>query len=193
VAPRRTHSGPQRKAGERATETQCQKTVFDAVKQFPGWLVHHGRPAPNGRGRFITPIQGKAGFPDLTMMHPGRGIALFVELKRYPNDVEPDQMDWLLAMRHVGLDARIWWVPEDLDELVAVVVGAPLPTPRPLVEMVAGPANDPRRGQQRRIDKSVTLIRDGVDRFGRRVDPSDVLAELAPYLGDQRTPAAPPK
>lgn len=105
----------------RATEAECQRTVIDAAK-LCGWLVHAERPAQSARG-WRTPVQGHAGFPDLVLVHPTRGLA-FIELKRRPNKVEDAQQAWLDVLgRHA--DARVWWVPEQLHELCQFLATQP--------------------------------------------------------------------
>lgn len=99
----------------RATESQCQATIVATAKMF-GWRVHAERAANSGRG-WRTPIQGHAGFPDLVLVRDGR--ALVVELKRRPNKVEPEQQEWLDALAAAGLEARVVWVPEQLDAFTA--------------------------------------------------------------------------
>jgi hypothetical protein len=121
-------------------------------------MFHHGRATNTGDGRHRTAIQGKPGYPDFTIVHPAKRIAMLVELKRFPNQVEDDQLDWWLGLVAAGVDARIWWVPEDLDELVQAIAARRIPHPRPLVEQLAGPANDPRRGHAQRLAKAAARI-----------------------------------
>lgn len=107
----------------RPTEAECQTTIIEAAR-LAGWLVHHARPARSERG-WATPIQGHAGFPDLVLVHPLRGL-LAIELKRRPNKVTPEQHRWLVALRLAGVDARVVWVPDEMDALIAELT-APVP------------------------------------------------------------------
>ena len=102
----------------RLTERQCQDKIIDAAK-LGGWLVHAGRPARTANG-WATAIQGHAGFPDLVLVHPRRGL-WFVELKRKPNKVEPAQQLWLSVIRDApgSTCVRVLWVPEQMDEFIA--------------------------------------------------------------------------
>jgi hypothetical protein len=110
---------PAIRKGERATEAACQATVVKWARIL-GYRVLAIRPASGGRrgGGFASPIQGDAGYPDLTLAHPRAGV-LFVELKRRPNNLEPAQQEWRAALEAAGATWLLWWVPEELDELNA--------------------------------------------------------------------------
>ncbi len=85
-------------------------------------MVHAERPATMQSGRWATPIQGDAGWPDLVLLHPLHRVLWFVELKREPNKVEPAQQRWLdeLSRSTFGqCGVRVLWVPEELDEFIA--------------------------------------------------------------------------
>lgn len=60
------------------SESAFQAQVVQLAQTF-GWMVQHTRPAKQG-DRWLTPITGDIGFPDLVLAHPVRGV-LFVELK----------------------------------------------------------------------------------------------------------------
>lgn len=99
-------------AAPRASELACEATIIAAAR-VGGWLVHGTRTAKTGE-RHSTPVKGHAGFPDLLLC---RGDEfLIVELKRWPNKVEPAQEKWLAALSFAGVDARVVYVPEMLDE-----------------------------------------------------------------------------
>jgi hypothetical protein len=105
-----------------ATEREYETTIIEAAR-LGGWLVHAERPARSARG-WRTPIRGHAGWPDLFVVHPD-GRALALELKRRPNRPTPEQASWLLALELAGIDARLVYVPDDLDALVAELVTIP--------------------------------------------------------------------
>lgn len=125
----------------RATEAQCQQAIVEAAKRGK-WLVHAERPAQRQSGKWSTPIQGHAGFPDLVLISPDHHTLLFVELKRKPNKVEPNQWRWLDALsdfaRYSGrddlptLDVRVVWVPEELDEWCQALANGHVPEVVPL-------------------------------------------------------------
>lgn len=89
-----------------------------AIARAAGWRVHAERTALTASGRYSTPIQGDAGFPDLVMVR-GRHL-WFVELKRKPNTVEPDQHLWLATLDEFtstdsygfNVATLVVWVPE---------------------------------------------------------------------------------
>lgn len=81
-----------------------------------GWLVWHAHDSrravvKDGRTVFVGD-RDFIGWPDLTLIHPGRGIALFREIKVPPNKPTPDQLLALNALQACGLDAGVW-VPAD--------------------------------------------------------------------------------
>jgi hypothetical protein len=105
-----------------ATERDYESTIIDAAR-IGGWLVHAERPARSTRG-WRTPIRGDAGWPDLFLAHPD-GRALALELKRRPRRPTPEQVCWLHALAlGDAIDARVVYVPDELDALVAELVGA---------------------------------------------------------------------
>lgn len=114
---------PPRWRTERPTELACQQTIVDAA-HYLGYRVLAIRAASGGRrgGGWASPIQGDAGYPDLTLAHPVAGV-VFAELKRYPNRLEPSQGMWGKALLAAGARWRLVWVPEEqqafIDELTA--------------------------------------------------------------------------
>ena len=104
----------------RPTEDQCEDTIIDAAK-LAGWRVHVERRSRTKDG-WATAIKGHKGWPDMTLAHPD-GRLIVVELKRKPNKPTPDQEAWLSTLRACGVDARIVWVPEELDALLSEITG----------------------------------------------------------------------
>lgn len=96
------------------TEAQLQQAVIDLAHTL-GYLVHHCRPARDGSGRWSTPIQGDAGFPDLVLV--GRGRVVFAELKAESGLLSTEQMGWDLAISRATVgNGRVvctWWRPSD--------------------------------------------------------------------------------
>jgi hypothetical protein len=104
-----------------ATELRCQSTIVEAAK-LGGWLVHAERAAQTRKG-WRTPVQGSQGFPDLVLVHAERRRVMFVELKRAPNKVTPDQQVWGEQLERAGADYRLVWVPgPQQDELCAELI-----------------------------------------------------------------------
>lgn len=103
---------------ERPTEAACQQTIVDAAHLL-GYRVLAIRAASGGRrgGGWASPIQGDAGYPDLTLVHPRAG-AVFAELKRAPNRLEPAQGLWGKALLAAGARWRLVWVPEEMQTFI---------------------------------------------------------------------------
>lgn len=101
----------------RPAELQCERSIIEAAI-LAGWRVHGERAAMNRSGRYATPIKGHRGFPDLVLVRGSQ--LLFVELKRKPNKVEPEQDAWLDALAEIeGVTAMVVWVPEGQDAFIA--------------------------------------------------------------------------
>jgi VRR-NUC domain len=102
----------------RPTERECQDTIVEAAR-WGGWRIFGVRPART-KHSWETPIFGDKGWPDLVLVRGERILA--VELKRTPNKPEPEQVVWLEVLAAAGVDARLVWVPEEMDDLVAELV-----------------------------------------------------------------------
>ena len=87
------------------TEAQFQTWVL-AVARWNGWKIQHTRPAQYSSGRWATPIQGDAGFPDLVLAHPTRGV-IFAELKRQSGRLSTSQTEWMMLLQG-GAEAYVW-------------------------------------------------------------------------------------
>jgi hypothetical protein len=99
----------------REREKDFQRAVIDLAR-LTGWRVHHTRPALTRRGRWLTPIQGDAGFPDLVLVRAGRVI--FAELKRNGARPTPAQRGWLEALQAcAGVEVYLW-TPNDWDAII---------------------------------------------------------------------------
>ena len=96
------------------TEAAFQDAIVD-LAVLTGWLVFHPRPAMVRDGTYVTAIKGHPGYVDLTMVHAGRGLACFVELKSRIGRLSVEQAAWGNAMRAAGLDYRVLrpsdWLP----------------------------------------------------------------------------------
>jgi hypothetical protein len=84
--------------------------------QHCGWLIHHTRPAMRQSGKWSTPIQGNAGFPDLVLARNGE--LLIVELKSAKGRLSDKQNDWMEAL--AGNGARLWR-PADWPHILKVL------------------------------------------------------------------------
>ena len=102
------------------TERDFQRAVVELARLM-GWRVHHTRPALTQRGRWLTPIQGDAGFPDLVLCRPPRLIV--AELKRNSARPTPAQRGWLGALGQcAGVEVYLW-TPNDWETIVRTLTG----------------------------------------------------------------------
>lgn len=90
----------------RQRESAFQSQVLDAAR-LGGWTLRY---------HTFDSRRSTAGFPDLVLIHPRRGLALFRELKRDGEQPSPVQLAWLAAMADAGLDAGVWR-PRDWDRI----------------------------------------------------------------------------
>ena len=105
-----------RKAQQR--EKEFQRAVIEYAKMM-GWRVHHTLPAITQSGRWITPVQGDVGFPDLVLCRPPRLI--LAELKRVGGKVSPQQQEWLDALQACdGVECYVWY-PSDWQQILSVL------------------------------------------------------------------------
>jgi hypothetical protein len=100
---------------------QLLETAFqDAiayVARLHGWKMAHFRPArTNGSWATAVSYDGK-GFPDLVLVHPKRGIVIFVEVKSESGKVSSDQAEWLANLAAAGARTRTWY-PADWPDIV---------------------------------------------------------------------------
>ena len=97
------------------TEAELQSAVLDLAALF-GWKVAHFRPARTAHG-WRTPVSADgAGWPDLVLVHPDRGLVLFRELKADRGRLTLEQQAWQQWLTAAGQDFAVWR-PEDLDEI----------------------------------------------------------------------------
>lgn len=135
----------------RASELECEATILQAARAA-GWRCHSERPAMNAKGNWSTPIKGDAGFPDLVLVHQRRRLVVLAELKRWPNDIEPEQIKWREAfLQAAGMTVHLWWVPEQLDAILAFLTArGPMPFPY-------DPTKDPSLRRQPRARKPANV------------------------------------
>ena len=94
----------------RMTERELQDAIIDTAKLL-GWRVMHTRPARMLDGRWRTPIEGHAGFPDLVLLRPPRLV--FAELKAKKGRVDFEQATWLNGLDAVPGVEQYLWRPAD--------------------------------------------------------------------------------
>ncbi len=79
-----------------------------------GWMVVHFRKARKKDGRWMTPIKGHVGSPDILAARFGQ--VLMAELKVGRNKPTPEQELWL---HHAGKHAFLWY-PKHWDQIVLI-------------------------------------------------------------------------
>jgi hypothetical protein len=87
------------------TERDLATYIADLAR-LGGWLRYHthdSRRSPHG-------------FPDEVLVHPGRGLVLFRELKTANGKLGPEQTRWLDALTAAGANAELWR-PNNLDKI----------------------------------------------------------------------------
>jgi hypothetical protein len=102
-------------------EAQWQAQVVQLAHTF-GWLVQHTRPAKVG-DKWMTPITGDVGFPDLVLVHPDRGV-VFAELKAERGRLSKGQVRWSSTLKAAGADWYLWR-PDDLLQVMKRLRGNP--------------------------------------------------------------------
>jgi len=116
--------GLQRKRGGLMKESYFQSQVIMLAK-LHGWLVMHTRAVEIRPGVWTTPLQGHAGYPDLTLVHRFYGI-MFIELKSDIGRVSPAQKAWHDRIREAGGEIHVWR-PKDLDKISTRLSGRTRP------------------------------------------------------------------
>jgi hypothetical protein len=109
-------AGQEVKPDLKMSEADLKEVVIIVAKRY-GWLIHHDLPAQNSRGRWLTNIQGDAGFPDLILLHPVSGRLLSVELKAERGKLSPLQKRWLMAF-DAGSHFNAVWKPSDMEYIL---------------------------------------------------------------------------
>lgn len=103
-------------ASVKVSEADWQRTVIDLAKVY-GWKVHAERYARTKDGRWMTPIQGDAGFPDIVLVRcrDGQRQIIFAELKSETGKVSPEQQEWL------DLLGGFLWRPSDYERIKEII------------------------------------------------------------------------
>lgn len=94
------------------SEQDFQQTVVKAARAT-GWRIHHSRKTRlarrDGTVRYLTAIQGDAGFPDLVLVRGGRAQrVLFRELKAQRGSLDAGQRAWRDVLLAAGADWALW-------------------------------------------------------------------------------------
>lgn len=97
------------------SEASFQSQVIQLARLY-GWRVVHFRPAQVRSGKWVTPMIGDPGFPDLVLARPNPGDLIIAELKRPGGRISDGQRVWLDALARAGAEAYLW-EPKDLDRI----------------------------------------------------------------------------
>lgn len=92
-----------------APEALLQAKVIQLAR-MNGFKVHHSRPVQQANGKWLTAIQGDAGFVDLVLASRSRGV-LFLELKSDTGKLTPGQVAWQIELA----PWVEYWVVRDAD------------------------------------------------------------------------------
>jgi hypothetical protein len=84
-----------------------------------GWYVHAERPAMSSKG-YRTPIQGKPGWPDVVLCHPGKKKFYIFELKSNTGRLSVEQQKWIKALNICGIKCQVFW-PSDWPEIEQIL------------------------------------------------------------------------
>ena len=87
------------------TEAEFQDAIIEYAHDH-GWLVAHFRPAMVRSGKWVTPMQGDVGFPDLVLAKGG--VVYHWELKRGDEKPTGYQVAWIEALNGRVLHPADW-------------------------------------------------------------------------------------
>ena len=100
------------------TSPRISESAFQAqlehLLRLHGWKYTHFRPA-QVRGRWMTPLVGDAGFPDLVATD-GETV-MFIEVKSAIGRLSPGQKAWINFLQSAGMEVHVWR-PVDLPAAV---------------------------------------------------------------------------
>jgi hypothetical protein len=96
------------------TSPRISESAFQAqlehLLRLHGWKYTHFR-AAQVRGRWMTPLAGDAGFPDLVATN-GDSV-MFIEVKSAIGRLSAGQKAWLNLLSAAGMEVHVWR-PADL-------------------------------------------------------------------------------
>lgn len=122
-------------------EKDWQRDII-RLAQTLGWKAAHFRPAQTSKGWRTAVAADGAGFPDLVLV---RDRVLFVELKNEKGVMKQEQLEWKAALETAGAEHHMWR-PEDLDQVMAVLLDRKrdAPPPPPLPRVIRPPGTEVR-------------------------------------------------
>jgi hypothetical protein len=96
------------------SEAAFQQQVITLARTM-GWMIQHTKPA-QVNGKWLTPVAGDVGFPDLVLSHRTKGL-VFAELKTEKGRLAPAQKEWRDCLQGAGAEWHLWR-PDDLMEVM---------------------------------------------------------------------------
>ena len=103
----------------RQPEADLQAKVLHLAALY-GWRRAHFRTAYQpGAGKWVTPMSGETGFPDLVLLRPPRLI--FAELKSDTGTMSPGQKEWKADLTQTPQVEYYLWRPRDLEDIVDIL------------------------------------------------------------------------
>lgn len=94
------------------SEAEFENEVIAFAKKH-GWKVAHFRPAMLRDGRWVTPMKGDTGFPDLVLAR--NGVVYHWELKAHGRKPSKEQVEWIQALEGQVLWPEQWpWIQATL-------------------------------------------------------------------------------
>lgn len=103
------------------SEREFERAVVELAHLY-GFKVAHFRPARTGSGWRTAVSYDGAGFPDLVLVHPIRGLHWYRELKVGNNKLDDNQASWQCWLISAGANYDTWR-PRDWDDIVAALSG----------------------------------------------------------------------
>ena len=89
-------------------EKDLQRAVIDLAERL-GWRVMHIHDSRREvRPGMCVGDREVRGWPDLTLVHPGKGRIMWRELKSSTGTLTDAQRGWLHDLRCCGMDAGVW-------------------------------------------------------------------------------------
>ena len=108
----------QKSTGTLTKEAEWTRDVLQLATTL-GWRTAHFRPAQTTKG-WRTAVAGDGkGWPDLILV---RDRLIVAELKNEVADLEEEQAEWIAALQVAGVETYVWR-PQDLDDVMAVLLG----------------------------------------------------------------------
>lgn len=108
----------QRTAQRIVDSTMTEDELLDGITEamtLAGWRWMHVRRSD------LAVVQGYQGFPDIYAVHPGRHLALALELKTEHGQLTGEQGAWIAALNDTGGNAIVIR-PADYDRILRVIL-----------------------------------------------------------------------